>query len=190
MLHGLDYFFFHVREVFDYRLFKDFLDLFLFCACTHAHSFLSCPTLTLWTVAHQASLFMIFSRQEYWSGLLCPPPGDPPDPGTECMSPLSSALQALFYPLSHLFRAREAPSSSGNHIIQMLVCLILSQRSLMLSSIIFILFPFFYSSAVFSTTLSSNSLTHTPALYILLLIPSRILLISVTVLFVSVLYFF
>ena len=30
---------------------------------------------TLWTVAHQASLSMEFSRQEYWSGLLCPSPG-------------------------------------------------------------------------------------------------------------------
>ena len=31
---------------------------------------------TLWTVAHQAPLSMGFSRQEYWSGLPCPPPGD------------------------------------------------------------------------------------------------------------------
>ena len=34
-----------------------------------------------WTVAHQAPLSMGFSRQEYWSGLPCPPPGDLPDPG-------------------------------------------------------------------------------------------------------------
>ena len=33
--------------------------------------------------AHQAPLSMGFSRQEYWSGLLCPPPGDLPDPGIE-----------------------------------------------------------------------------------------------------------
>ena len=32
-----------------------------------------CPTLTPWTVAHQAPLSMGFSRQEYWSGLPCPP---------------------------------------------------------------------------------------------------------------------
>ena len=38
---------------------------------------------TLWTVAHQAPLAMIFSRQEYWSGLPFPPPGDFPDPGIE-----------------------------------------------------------------------------------------------------------
>ena len=37
---------------------------------------------TLWTIAHQAPLSMGFSRQEYWSELPCPPPGDLPDPGT------------------------------------------------------------------------------------------------------------
>jgi len=36
-----------------------------------------------WTVACQAPLSMGFSRQEYWSGLPCPPPGDLPDPGIE-----------------------------------------------------------------------------------------------------------
>ena len=38
---------------------------------------------TPWTVAHQAPLSMGFSRQEYWSGLLGPPPRDLPDPGIE-----------------------------------------------------------------------------------------------------------
>ena len=37
---------------------------------------------TPWTVAPQAPLSMRFSRQEDWSGLPCPPPGDPPHPGT------------------------------------------------------------------------------------------------------------
>ena len=46
---------------------------------------------TQWTVAHQAPLSMGFSRQEYWSGLPCPPPGDLSDPGIE---PSSLALQA------------------------------------------------------------------------------------------------
>ena len=45
---------------------------------------------TLWTVARQAPLSMGFSRQEYWSGLPCPPPGDLPSPGIE---PRSPALQ-------------------------------------------------------------------------------------------------
>ena len=35
---------------------------------------------TPWTVAHQAPLSLGFSRQEYWSGLPCPPPGDLPNP--------------------------------------------------------------------------------------------------------------
>ena len=42
----------------------------------------SCPTLvTPWTVARQAPLFMGFPRQEYWSGLPFPSPGNLPDPG-------------------------------------------------------------------------------------------------------------
>ena len=39
-----------------------------------------------WTVAHQAPLSMGFSRQEYWSGLPFPSPGDLPDPGIKCVS--------------------------------------------------------------------------------------------------------
>ena len=53
----------------------------------------SCPTLCdLWTVASQVPLSMGFSRQEYWSRLLCPLPGDLPNPGIE---PTSLALQAV-----------------------------------------------------------------------------------------------
>ena len=44
-----------------------------------------------WTVVYQASLSMGFSRQEYWSGLPFPSPGDLPDPGIKPMSP---ALEA------------------------------------------------------------------------------------------------
>ena len=46
---------------------------------------------TPWTVVRQGPLSMGFFRQEYWSGLLCPPPGNLPHPGTE---PWSPALQA------------------------------------------------------------------------------------------------
>ena len=46
---------------------------------------------TPWTVAHQTPLSMGFSKQEYWNGLPCPPPGDLPNPGIE---PRSPALQA------------------------------------------------------------------------------------------------
>ena len=52
----------------------------------------SCPTLaTPWTVAYQASPSMGFSRQEYWSGLPFPSPGDLPDPGIEPKSPTLEA---------------------------------------------------------------------------------------------------
>ena len=47
--------------------------------------------MTPWTVAHQAPQSMEFSRQEHWSGLPCPSPGDLPNPGIE---PGSPALQA------------------------------------------------------------------------------------------------
>ena len=48
--------------------------------------------LTPWTVACQAFLSMGFSWQEYWSGLLFPPPGHLPDPGIEPDSILASRL--------------------------------------------------------------------------------------------------
>ena len=54
------------------------------CACIYIYT-------TLRTVAHQAPPSMGFSRQEYWSGLPFPSPGDLPDPGIE---PRSPALQA------------------------------------------------------------------------------------------------
>ena len=59
----------------------------------------SCLTLvTPWTVARQAPLSMGFSRQEYWSGLPFPPPGDLPYPGIEPESPMSPALQTHSLP--------------------------------------------------------------------------------------------
>ena len=66
------------------------------CECCHFNCVRLC--VTLWTVAHQVPLFMGFSRQEYWSGFPCPPPGDFPDPGIKSVSP---ALQVDFLPLSH-----------------------------------------------------------------------------------------
>ena len=43
--------------------------------------------MTLWTVAHQAPRSMGFPRQEYWSGLSFPSPGDLPNPGIKLLSP-------------------------------------------------------------------------------------------------------
>ena len=45
----------------------------------------------------QAPLSMEFPRQEYWSGLQFPPPGDLPDPGIEPSSPVSPALAGDFF---------------------------------------------------------------------------------------------
>ena len=52
--------------------------------------------------ALQAPLFTLFSRQEYRSGLSCPPPGYLPDPGNKPASPVSPALQAEAQPAGHL----------------------------------------------------------------------------------------
>ena len=54
---------------------------------------------TSWTVTRQAPTSVGFPRQEYWSGLPFPSPGDLPDPGIE---PVSPAWQADSLPLSHL----------------------------------------------------------------------------------------
>ena len=58
------------------------------CMHTHTHSVMT-DSASLWTVAHQAPLFMEFSRQEYWNGLPFPPPGDLPNAG---ITPASPAL--------------------------------------------------------------------------------------------------
>ena len=58
-------------------------------------------SVTLWTVARRAPLATEFSRQEYWSGLLCPFPGDLLDPGIKSVSLMSPALAGRFLiPLS------------------------------------------------------------------------------------------
>ena len=71
----------------------------LLYACMHAQSLSRVQLfVTPWTVAHQAPLSMGFFRQEYWTGLSFPSPGDLPNPGSE---PASPALQADSLPLSH-----------------------------------------------------------------------------------------
>ena len=63
---------------------------------------------TLWTVARQAPLSMGFSRQEYWSGLPCLPPGHLPNPGIKPTSLTFPALAGGFFNTSATL---EAPSS-------------------------------------------------------------------------------
>ena len=67
--------------------------------CVHAKSLQSCATLWIpWT--HQVPLSMGFSRQEYWSGLPCPPPGGLPDPKIEPASLMSLHWQVDSLPLA------------------------------------------------------------------------------------------
>ena len=56
------------------------------CCTVLSHSVMS-NSATPWIVAHQAPLSVGFSRQEYWNGLPCPPPGDLPNPGVKSGSP-------------------------------------------------------------------------------------------------------
>ena len=69
---------------------------------------------TLWTVALQAALTMGFSRQEDWSGLPWPPPGDLPDPGTEPASLTSSALAGGFSTTSATWEALVIEEEKAN----------------------------------------------------------------------------
>ena len=64
----------------------------LLCMCAQL-----CLTVTPWTVAHQASLSMEFSRQEYWSGWPFPSPGDLPDSGIEPVALDSPVLAGRFF---------------------------------------------------------------------------------------------
>ena len=78
------------------------------------------------TVARQAPLSMGFSRQEYWSALPCPPPGDLPDPGTEFTSVVSPALASRFFttsatseaPVWRLFLHQSVSQSRNNFLHQ------------------------------------------------------------------------
>ena len=64
---------------------------------------------TLWPVARQAPLSKEFPRQEYWSRLSCPPPGDLPSPGIKPASPKAPTLQADFFTTEVV----EVPTTGG-----------------------------------------------------------------------------
>jgi len=86
-----------------YRITKDSSQLCLF---VRVKSLQSRPTLcNLWTVACQASLAMGFSRQECWSGLLCPPLRDLFNPGAKPESIMSPAMADEFFTTSATWEA-------------------------------------------------------------------------------------
>jgi len=64
-----------------------------------------------WTVVHQAALSMEFSRQEYWTGWQCPPPGDLPNPGIEPTSLTFPALAGRFFTTTATCKASWACNS-------------------------------------------------------------------------------
>ena len=66
------------------------------CVCVYAQS-CSTPRDPMDCRNIQVPLSMEFSRQEYWSGLLLPTPGDPPDPGTEPTSLVSPGLTGRLF---------------------------------------------------------------------------------------------
>ena len=69
--------------------------------CMHAQSLQSCQLcVTLWAVARQSPLYLGFSRQEYWSGLPFPPPGDLPHLELKSTSLTSPALTGWFFTTS------------------------------------------------------------------------------------------
>ena len=70
-----------------------------------SHSVVSNSLRLPWTVAHQTPLFMGFSRQEYWSGLPCPPLGNLPHPGIEPATLMSPALAGGFLTTSTTWEA-------------------------------------------------------------------------------------
>ena len=78
------------------RLFQA-LTILIMCACMCAKSPQSFPTLIPWTIAHQAPLSIVFFRQESWSGLPYPFPGDPFDLGVDPVSLMSPALAGGFF---------------------------------------------------------------------------------------------
>ena len=87
--------------------------------------------MTPWAVACQAALCMGFLRQEYWSGLSCPPPRDLPDPRIELASPGAPTLQAISLWRSH-WGSRIFPHSTPNSLADIIssILFILNQTIL------------------------------------------------------------
>ena len=69
------------------------------CVCVRMLNRLSCVQLfvILWAVDRHVLLFVGLSRQEYWSGLPCPPPGDLPDPGIKPATHVSRIGRQVLY---------------------------------------------------------------------------------------------
>ena len=113
--------------------------------------------MTPWTAAQQVPLSMELFRQEYWSGLPCPPPGDLPNPGTEPTSPVSPVLADGFF----ISVPPEKPHLSLLNLLIYLV-LYLSSYLLLIWSVLHFLFSFLLFIELFP-------LFYFPPIYLLIL---------------------
>ena len=85
---------------------------------------------TLWSVAHKAPLSLEHSKQEYLSGLPCPPPGDLPNPGIESVSLASPTLAGGFFTTILTWEAQEPEEgwevrwNLGDKVEPLLLCFV------------------------------------------------------------------
>ena len=111
------------RLILSFLAWPSFLKLFIFLgnACALSRFIWVRLFVTLWAIAHQIPLSMRFSRQEYWSGLLCPLPGDLPHPGIELASLTSPAWVGGFFTTSTTWESwssfPKSPFSLEVHIL-------------------------------------------------------------------------
>ena len=140
-------------------------------SCVLGYLVLSKLFVTPWTLAHQASLSMGFPRQEYWSRLPFPPPGDLPDPGIEPAYLVSPALLGGFFttsatllqmillqdPCAYTADIDSVQPSQMNNVRKHQVSILAPLKANLLESIV-------YNNS--STLRSSSSFSHHPVLSI------------------------
>ena len=83
----------------------------------HSKLFQPCLFATLWTIAHQSPLSVGFSRQEYWSGLSCSPPGDLPDQGIEPVPLVLPELVGGFFTTNAIWKTQHLHNYHIFHLL-------------------------------------------------------------------------
>ena len=99
-------------------------------ACMLSHFSHVCFFATPWTVTLQAPLSMGFTRQEYWSGLPCPPPGDLPNAGIEPASLMLPPLASRFFTTSTPWEAQFSEYYLFKHVNSKAVTLLVFDRDM------------------------------------------------------------
>ena len=123
-----------------FLLLKERKILIIVRTCVLSHFSNAWLFVILWAVACQAPLSMGFSRQECWSGLPCPPPGDLPGPRIEHLCFMSPALTGGFFTTRATWEALIVNHLTLNLFFFFFVN---SLEIMMISYFIFILFRFF-----------------------------------------------